>query len=347
MWRGIAAAVVAVVVMFGCVLQSGAQEPAATPVPSPAPYSVIPTNEAPTTVSLVTVGVFINDIQEIDLKQGSYQVDFYLWMRWRNPDIDPADTIELINPFERWGTVTEMLFPQPEVMPDGSFYQVIRYQGDFAAKLPLHDYPFDEQELTIELEDQVQSTSTLAYVLDKDPLTVDHEISVPGYVIGTPTIEVVTDPYLTTFGDVRLAAPEPYSRIIVTIPVSRPWKTSIVSTILPILLVVVVAVLVFLLHPKYVEPRVGMAITALLTLVALEFTTAADLPYVEYLIMLDLLYLVSFVYVLVVLASVVATSWLMLKRQDDQALKLDRQLLLITTVAYLVAIVFTMWWFMR
>ena len=33
----------------------------------------------------VTVGVFINDLQDIDLVSENFTVDFYLWMRWSNP----------------------------------------------------------------------------------------------------------------------------------------------------------------------------------------------------------------------------------------------------------------------
>jgi len=45
----------------------------------------------------VTVGVFINDLQDIDLASENFTVDFYLWMRWKNPAIDPSLTIEAMN----------------------------------------------------------------------------------------------------------------------------------------------------------------------------------------------------------------------------------------------------------
>ena len=33
----------------------------------------------------VTVGAFINDLQDIDLSSENFTIDFYLWMRWKNP----------------------------------------------------------------------------------------------------------------------------------------------------------------------------------------------------------------------------------------------------------------------
>ena len=45
----------------------------------------------------VTVGVFINDLQDIDLSSENFTADIYLWMRWKNPAIDPSTTIESMN----------------------------------------------------------------------------------------------------------------------------------------------------------------------------------------------------------------------------------------------------------
>lgn len=46
----------------------------------------------------VVVGVYINDIQQLDLQTHSYAMDFYIWMRWTNPDINPSTTVEFMNP---------------------------------------------------------------------------------------------------------------------------------------------------------------------------------------------------------------------------------------------------------
>jgi hypothetical protein len=60
---------------------------------------------------------------------------------------------------------------------------------------------------------------------------------------------------------------------------------------------------------NYTEGRIGLGITALLTLVALQLTSSAALPDVDYLMMLDKAYLLAYVFIIVSLARVVATSW--------------------------------------
>ena len=64
-----------------------------------------------------------------------------------------------------------------------------------------------------------------------------------------------------------------------------------------------IALLALLIHPDQVEGRLGLGITALLTLVAMQFTAASDLPEVGYLMLIDKVYLASNLFILAVLAG--------------------------------------------
>ncbi len=66
---------------------------AADGVPSPG-------SRAPSGPSEVVVGMYINDIQDLNLQAYTYTMDFYVWMRWTNPDLDPPATFEPMNPSE-------------------------------------------------------------------------------------------------------------------------------------------------------------------------------------------------------------------------------------------------------
>jgi O-antigen ligase len=81
------------------------------------------------------------------------------------------------------------------------------------------------------------------------------------------------------------------------------------KTFVPIVLIVICAALMYFVRPHYVEGRIGLGITALLTLVALQLTSSAALPDVDYLMMLDKIYLLAYVFIIAALARVVLTSW--------------------------------------
>ena len=251
-------------------------------------------------------------------------MDFYLWFRWNNPAINPQATVEFMNPFQLWGHISTPLYEAPQDLPDGSKYTAVRYQGQFNSKLLLEKYPFDTQHLIIEFEDNSAGAETQNFVPDVNAITINPEMSLPGYIIGKPTLAVVAKPYPTNFCDTRLTKLEPYSRVTVMVPVHRPWVTYAIKIILPILLVVACAALVYFIHPSFVEGRIGMGITALLTLVALQLTSNSQLPEVDYLMMIDMLYIAAYLFVIASLAQVVRTSWAAHRGEDLKAIANDR-----------------------
>ena len=294
----------------------------------------------------VTVGVFINDLQDIDLASENFTVDFYLWMRWKNPAIDPSLTIEAMNSEGTQNTTSsptggvagEPLYDAPVDMPDGSKYQVLRYQGVFSRKMNLKKYPFDTQVLEMVFEDKRKNASVIEFVPDTTPVTINDggAMSIPGYVLGNPSLIVVPHKYPTNFGDISANASTPYSRVIVALPVTRDVLPYLVKLVLPIFIVVLITSLIFLLPARLEEARAGIGITAMLTIVALQWTSDSALPSVEYLTLLDVTYIVSMIYILAAMAYTVLASRRN-RAEMAQALtaKLDRRVGLVSLVVYL------------
>ena len=224
---------------------------------------------------VVRVGVLVNDIQQLDLQSHSYNVDMYMWFKWKDRDIDPSRSFEFLNAFELWGHTLTYDSTKPERLADGSYYQVLRNQGKFNTKLPLGRYPFDTQHLRIAIEDSQEDASGLVYVPDERPIAVSQDLSLPGWKFEKPSVEVVNNKYVTDFGDPSEVNPD-YSRFVVDVPVTRPQGTYALKLLLPMLLVALTAALALWVHPRYVEGRIGIVITALLTLVALQLTTQLE-----------------------------------------------------------------------
>ncbi|MFN8111860.1 MAG: hypothetical protein U0R51_01540 [Solirubrobacterales bacterium] len=290
---------------------------------------------------IVRVGALINDIQQLDLKTHSYNVDMYLWFKWTNPDINPTRTFEFLNAYEFWGHILTRETEKPEVLPDGTFYQVVRNQGQFNTKLPLERYPFDTQHLKMEFEDAHEDETGLRFVPDKDPVAVSKQLAIPGWDIGEPTLTVVSNRYDSNFGDPRLNDTT-YSRAVIDLPLTRPAATYALKLLLPMLLVAMTAALSLMVHPKYVEGRIGIGITALLTLVALQITSNDDLPEVDYLILLDKLYIVSYTFVVLTMAMIVRNSWVDASGDVPAAIKADRRGLALLTGSYVVVVALLM-----
>lgn len=327
--------------VFGCgvlasPLGAGGQEAAVAPSPSAAVSgektpSSADTNDVKAVAAQaeatetpapgeVTTGVYINDIQELDFRTNSYAVDLYVWFRWSKSDATPNKTLEFMNRFAPDDHVRDNLYDEPKSMPDGSRYAIIRNQGRFSSKFVLERYPFDQQELRILFEDTVASTADQIYVPDKVSVSINPAVTLPGFKIGKPRLEIVDNGYPTNFGDLTSSGTETYSRGVVTVPVTRPITALSVKTFVPVFLIILCASLVFFVRPYFVDGRIGLGITALLTLVALQLSGGSSLPEVDYLMLIDKVYLVSYSFIILALVRVVATSWVGKTEDNERAI---------------------------
>jgi hypothetical protein len=288
----------------------------------------------------ITVGAYINDIQNLDMRSHSYGVDLYVWFRWKNPELDPAATFEFINPFELWGHSKTTSYSKPEKLPTGELYQVLRVNGRFSHKFNLANYPFDKQVLDVKIEDNVLESARASYVADTDPISANPKLMLPGFTIGRPRLEIEPITYPTRFGDPREKSNNAtFSRIRIELPIQRPPVTYVIKLMLPILCVVFCAALMLLFNPSYTDARVGIGITALLTIVALQITLNEDLPEIDYLVLIDKIYLGAYLYVIGGLAVIVKNTWQLEKKGDmAEAIRLDRVSLAILTAGYLLGV---------
>jgi len=276
--------------------------------------------ETSETPAIVNVGFLVNDIQDINLEQNRYQIDFYIWYQWTDPELDPAATMEFLNDGERWATTRTPAFDEPVVLDDGSFYFREHILSMFRSNLPLEDYPYDNPDLKIVIEDVALGVDSLVFVLDDPAVATSLDLSVPGYKVGKPTATVTE----WTYSPMGAMSPSPSasSRIVLTIPMSRPWLPYTVKIFVPFLIIILCASIVLLLHPKHVDARFGMGISALLTLVALKWITDGEMPNVDYLGLVDSLYVMAFLFIAVGLIETTYSTWR--SGQGDDAAGLAR-----------------------
>lgn len=294
----------------------------------------------PTTPEKVTVGVYVQNVQAVDLSTNSFTADFYVWLRWRNPDVDAPAGIEVQNVFESWALTKTDVYPEPRKQPDGSMVWLGRYQGNFNSPLSVSDYPFQKQTLRFVFEDAVSTVDQVVYVPDKDPITVNPDITLAGYNFEEPRIVFDSRTYPTSFGDVESAPLDrTYTRVVVEMPVTSPITSGIFKTILPLLIVLIAAALGVIIPASYVDSKVNVPITALIALVAMQFGVSSALPEVGYLPMIDLIYLLAYTAITAMLGSAVVGAWRLRHDSEDAAMSLERRFTLVISVAFVVCFI--------
>jgi hypothetical protein len=78
--------------------------------------------------------------------------------------------MEFMNRFASDDNLREALTEEPDKLPGGGYYSILRYQGLFSTKFQLANFPFDTQYLTVVMEDTVASAGDQVYVPDGDHL---------------------------------------------------------------------------------------------------------------------------------------------------------------------------------
>lgn len=314
-----------------------------------ASLSGAPSAQAQNQTKNVIVGGYINEVHHVDLRTHSYPGDLYIWFRWTDPNDAPHETFEFMNLFDPEAHIESVGYDNPEVMEaDGSFYNYIRHQGAFSTPMSLAKYPFDSQVLRFVIEDAEYGTEEMNYIADADGVTMNAQVSLPGYVIGEPRMVITPKSYPTAFGDLNNPETSAYSRVIFEVPIRRPWQFGIFKLLLPVLIVLLCSALALFIDPTHTEGRIGLTITALLTLVAMQITTTGTLPEVGYLMLLDMVYLYSYAFILLIMGRVAYGSWVDAEEQIPIAIKGDRRLLSIASGSYVIAIALTtMIWLTR
>lgn len=296
--------ILAIVAIALGALATSAQASGATEQTVPASSTVFPEGDHD-----VVIGAYIDNIQSINFETSSFTADFFIWMRWTNRDLHPDEHFEIMNSSDSWSTTIAPLEVGPIEQPDGTLYHSFHYQGAFNFKPNLQDFPFGGQNLPIVVEGTLNGEYGINFIPDSTPLVVDPGLTLPGYKIGETTLTTSTFTYGTDFGEVGVGSTQDYSRTVIDVPISNPVLANIVKYFLPLFLIVITASLVFLIPSTMGEARIALGITALLTMVAMEGSKANGLPIVDYLMLIDVLYILSYLFIVLTIFHSIALTW--------------------------------------
>ncbi len=307
----------------------------------PAPNVVEqPTVARPGGPQKVKVGFYLQNIPEIDVKTNSYAAEFYLWFVW-NGDLDPTHSFELTN-VVNVGELTKIpIFtddagnPAPETLPDGSKLQQFHIYGRFGRPFPLTLYPFDDHDVFIAIEDARHSNSVMVYELDEPGTAMRKDLVIPGWKLSPMKAALSVSRFETAFGDTRTGrVDESYSHAEFTVHIERPLVGIISKTLIPIALIILITFGAFFLQPADIDARLCLTITALISAVALQGTAATELPPTGSLLLLDKVYILSYLAILAVTFCSIGSNRFFHAEKPASAAKVDRVGLWATALGY-------------
>jgi branched-chain amino acid transport system substrate-binding protein len=110
---------------------------------------------------VVYAGIDVNKVSDINVTTSTFSADFYLWMRYKGADDATAIT------FNNASSVSfDPTKPLASKLIGDLQYRLYHVTGDFKAAYDFHQYPFDQQQLTISFQNTRLTSKHLVYVID-------------------------------------------------------------------------------------------------------------------------------------------------------------------------------------
>ncbi|MHC4829360.1 MAG: TAXI family TRAP transporter solute-binding subunit [Planctomycetota bacterium] len=279
----------------------------------------------------VYTGIFFVDISNLDLKNGTYIADFYVWFSWQGEQLTVGDEgfrFELMN-----GSIDAIDDATVERLGPWT-YLSHRIRATLHGDFPLHSYPFDDQSLTIEFESPNLLAAELEFVPDnRNPFghkleerSLDEGLTISDWRVAGVEHRAATKVYKTDFGSPyeKASKERGFSRYVFEIKLARVLMPYVVKFCVPLIVIVLMSFSVFFINPKEFEVQAGIVIIALLSCVAFHLSQADALPEVGYLVTADKFFLLSYVVIFLTLVEVVAENYYFHRGDLVRAHRLDR-----------------------
>ena len=266
--------------------------------------------------TLITVGIFIFDIDKIDDANQRFGIDMFTIVAWHDPRLAlPED--------ERVGRnrsfpLDEIWTPRGLIVNDrglsrqlprianiddiGNVVYRQRLSGELAVALELRDFPFDKQRLPIDFVSYQHSPDEVRFSANADIRADAGLFSAAGWRmrIIEPEYGVLSIPAV---GVVR-------PRLTYYIEAQRNAQYYLLTMFMPMSLIVFMSWMVFWLQPDIVPARIGISTASIFSLLALGFSIRLSLPAVSYMTRADLFVIGCTLLIFVALGvAVIGSRW--------------------------------------
>lgn len=276
----------------------------------------------------LTGTLILLDVSKIDGAEQSFTADVFMMLKWRDERLAmetegvrrlPLDSIwnpriQIVNQRRVFRTLDEIV----DVMPDGTVIYRQRYNGDFTSRLDFHDFPLDQHRFRLQLAVPGYGPDEVEFVPATEGEGIGHspEMTVSDWTIGK--FDLRTKPYQVVSGGRQVAGLEG------DFEAKRHLGFFLGKAVVSVAIIIFMSWIVFWINTVHIGPRLSVAVTSMLTLVAYRFLLDQSLPPVSYLTRLDHFLLGATLLVFVALTQVTLTSAMTDQDLLDRATGINR-----------------------
>ena len=260
--------------------------------------SVIAKAQHPDTVRS---GVYITSIHDINFKEKEYNVNLWLWLKYKNQKFDFLHNLEVpqaksvITSFSTVDTT------------GGRTYLLMKLQCVMKDSWAINNFPFDQQKLRFSIENSQFDSRSLVFVADTLGKQFDPKFTLRGWRIDSINIATGIKKYETGFGDEKLAKPQSeYSNFKVRLTISRDAMGLFWKMFLGMYVAFLIAYMCFYIHTDSIDARFGLSVGALFAVIGNKYIIDSALPESTTFTLVDTLHGLTLLFILMV---IICTSY--------------------------------------
>ncbi len=302
---------------------------------------------------IVYTGIDINEVSNLDIVNSRYTMDFYIWFRYL--DEFDSDNIEFINA----DSSVSLGEPLAEERTADYIYRAYRVKGTFTHDFEFESYPFDAQDLVIQLRHKKRTRDDLIYVRDMVGMRGASSEETLDRFVDTDVFQEVTgwEPVSALFysdiakNDSTLGNPKffghdnsiEFSRFSSDVRIRRNVINFSIKNLLPLGILMGLSYLIFYFPIDEFGTINGIIRGVLMTVAFFHLKLASDLPGVDYLVALDYVFYILYALFTFELAFSLITNRLNKQEGKDALVK---QLFFLGRVAYptIILVSITVFW---
>jgi hypothetical protein len=222
----------------------------------------------------ILLGVYVNSIHMIDLKEGTADVDMYMWTRSKTKK-DYFDSLEIMN-----GTIKQIRNVHKKVV-DGEFYAIGRFRMETLQNYKLKNFPLDDQFIKIAIENSTGDYDDIEFVPDLKDSGISEVVDIPGWDPMNLKITERKKIYDSNFGDPEFGLNDEtsmVSRIDVEVLIDQTGAGYFLKLFGTVFLSAFIGFLAFYISAEDIEPKFSLGVGGIFSVVASNFVLSSMLP---------------------------------------------------------------------
>ncbi len=279
----------------------------------------------------VKVGAYVISVHDINFHEKQYTVRFWLWFLHNNSTFDFSKQLDIPN-------AKSIDFEEPIIdSVDGKAWVIMKMKCVMKQNWSVHDFPFDEQHIKIEIENTLFDNTSLVFIPDIEGSKFDEKEAIDGWTISNFKVVESENDYETGFGDPRPGRNAAvFSQFVIQMKLERHAWGLFAKIFIGMYIAFLIAIISFTPHPSELEPRFGLPVGGLFAAVGNKYIIDSIMPESSAFSLVDTLHALTFIAILATLTISVVALRLHDNNQTEKALSANRKYSRIVVAGYVI-----------